>query len=137
MNILIIFLIIIGVLGILHIYQGYTEAFSMLNHGVYPVSQDNLMLECLYPKNKIPLTERIMNSEKSKQIFHDTLVPMSSYEQRTNNKRYWNNPDNGSCVGFDVCGFYDNMAINKQYPSTLEIPSFSSNKKRVNIQETM
>lgn len=55
----------------------------------------------------------------------------NSYDQVTNNVRYWATPNNGKCVRAEICGgLYDNKNI--EIPPPPPIIPFSSPDKRVN-----
>jgi hypothetical protein len=113
MNWLAMILFVLSFLAILYVLQGYTEAFTSLTPGKYSNADinDNLLLGGIYPENNVNLVDRKMNSEIAGKMFYKNNVEMSSYEQKTNNKRYWENPDNGTCVRFDMCGLYTNKSF--------------------------
>ena len=100
-------LCLLGLLGIMYILSKYTEGF--LSSGDFPFSVDNPSLKNDYPVKKNPQlstdTSEIMSKEQPR-------TPMSSYEQVTNNFRYWKNPNNGMCSPADFCNsIYNNKQI--------------------------
>ena len=51
------------------------------------------------------------NSDLSKER---PIVQVGSYEQTTNNVRYWRTPNNGTCVRSELCNsIYDNKPLDK------------------------
>ena len=98
----IIFLLIIIVLGlylapILKI-EGF-KSYDLTTPGTYPVSVDKPIL------NSFPLTGNKGVSNKNYQdIWRDyPEFSKSSFEQITNNLRYVDNPDEGTCIRADMC----------------------------------
>lgn len=68
--------------------------------GVYPLSVDKPILD------SFPLTGRkdVSNNNYKDIWWEYPEFSKSSYEQITNNLRYVNNPDNGTCIRADMCG---------------------------------
>ena len=98
----IIFLLIIIVLGLYLAPILKIEGFKsqdLTTPGTYPVSVDKPIL------NSFPLTGNKGVSNKNYQdIWRDyPEFSKSSFEQITNNLRYVNNPDEGTCIRADMC----------------------------------
>ena len=117
-------LVALAILGMLYVYGSYTESF--VNLGEYPSSQTNPLLEDDYPVKKNPQ----LSTDGSKQLFQEQPhTDMSSYAQITNNKRYWSNPNNGTCSPADFCNsIYSNKQIEKHSP----VPTPAEYPTRVN-----
>jgi len=102
------------------------EGFSNLTPGTYPISEDIPLLH-EYPLKKQMGISTNTYAENSKQY----PIFGSSYDQNTNNVRYWASPDNGECSPAEFCGgLYDNKKID--IPKTPTIIPFSSSDIRVN-----
>lgn len=71
--------------------------------GEYPDSQKFPLL-----KDSYPLTgDTVISNNGAKDIWwHNPIFGVSSFKQITNNIRYNNNPDNGSCTPSQFCGSY-------------------------------
>lgn len=102
------------------------EGFVGLTPGTYPISEDvPLLHEYPFKKN--------MGISKNTYADNSEYYPIfgSSYEQHTNNVRYWSTPNNGLCSPAEFCGgLYDNKKMDIQKtPSSIP---FSSPDIRVN-----
>ena len=91
------------------------EGFVPLLPGIYPKSDDKVILDD-YPQ--------IGKNETSNNNYSDIwteypVLPLASFEQITNNLRYHENPDEGTCVRADFCGALYN---NKRVPSNVINP---------------
>ena len=112
----IIFLVIIMVAGLyLAPFLKGVEGFVPLLPGIYPKSDDKVILDD-YPQ--------IGKNETSNNNYSDIwkeypVLPLASFEQITNNLRYHENPDEGTCVRADFCGALYN---NKRVPSNVVNP---------------
>ena len=69
--------------------------------GKYPFSETDVLLEDSYP-----LTGRkgISNNGAADIWWHYPIFELGSYDQITNNIRYSNNPDEGTCMPASMCG---------------------------------
>lgn len=98
-----IFLMIILVLGlVLAPFAKNLEGFTLKNPGEYPVAVTKAILND-YPQ--------IGRNEVSKDNYSDIwknypVFSVGSYEQITNNLKYFKNPDNGTCRNADFCGAF-------------------------------
>ena len=78
-----------------------SEGFSgLLSPGNYPKSADKVILDD-YPQIGKNETS---NNNYSNIWFNYPVFPVGSFEQITNNLRYHDNPDEGTCVRADFCG---------------------------------
>lgn len=103
------------------------EGFKNITSESNPYSVDNIILN-QYP-NK---SNRKLSSNNSEYSYLNYPIFGSSYSQYTNNIRYWENPDNGTCSRSEFCGgFYDNKKID--IPKTPNLIPFSSSTVRVNF----
>ena len=85
--------------------------------GPYPSSENNGLLQDIYP-----MIERkgVSNDSASKIWWHYPTFEVGSYDQITNNIRYPNNPDEGTCMPANLCGtFYKEKQLKSNYVHTL------------------
>jgi hypothetical protein len=85
------------------------EGFSLLNHSAFPCNIDNPILYGDFPVKKNVGITKLENSD----IWKDSPIKeVGSYEQITNNVRYWKNPNNGTCTRAELCNsIYDNKTL--------------------------
>ena len=104
-----IFLVLIIVLAIglplflkLNNYiEGYSNYSLAGTIGEFPNAQDEVLLQDIYPsigKNEIS------NDTSADIWWHYPIFKLGSYDQITNNIRYQNNPDVGTCMPASMCG---------------------------------
>ena len=105
--ILIIFVIVLALcyLGVLKItskesFESNMNNDNLLRPGKYSVSADKPLLHGYY--NIKDNTNGTKNNNYN--IWEEYPVYENSYKQETNNKRYWNTPDNGLCSPAEFCG---------------------------------
>jgi hypothetical protein len=92
------------------------------------ISDDGLLLKGFYRTKENPGVSQ-HSSEDALRLFPKTS--MSSYEQKTNNKRHWFTPCDGSSVRSDMCGgLYKGKALKKEQHV---VPSMTSG--RVNMYD--
>lgn len=109
-------IILIILLGSLYVFYCYkrknNEAFT-LNGANYPCSVDHPLLYGFYPVKKNPSlsNENYSNSNKTNQFLATSTT--------TNNIKYWNLPENGTCTPIELCGGLYNK---------LNLRSFTNNK---------
>jgi hypothetical protein len=91
------------------------EGFVSLLPGNFPKSVDRAILDD-YPQ--IGINETSNNNYNN--IWTDyPIFPLASFEQITNNIKYHDNPDNGTCIRADFCGA---IYKNKKVPSNVVTP---------------
>jgi hypothetical protein len=85
--------------------------------GRYPSSLTNFLLEDNFPIRQNPgVLDKDGLEQASKMWWHYPVFKVGSYAQITNNIRYSNNPDVGSCTGEDLCGtIYKNIKNKSNY----------------------
>jgi len=109
---LILFLFIASVIAPLLFapYEGYTNYKLDRAMGDFPNSQVQVLVEDTYPR--IPVKDAPKTNDTAA-IWQDYPVyPLGSYEQVTNNLRYPDNPDNGSCTPASMCNvLYENKYL--------------------------
>ena len=119
----IIFFILILVLGLylapfISKIEGFKTSSFAKTEGTYPISVDQAIL------NDYPL---IGKNETSNNNYNDIwkdypVFPLASFEQITNNLRYYDNPDIGNCVRADFCGAVYHDRKDKKSNITLPLP---------------
>lgn len=108
------------------IFGQSNEGFTNLTPGTFPISVDVPLL------HEYPLKKNMGISSNTYQD-NSSYYPIfgSSYDQITNNVRYWKTPNNGQCAPAEFCGgLYDNKKIDVS-KTPKQIP-FSSPDIRVN-----
>ena len=86
--------------------QSY-ENFSNLSPGGYPCTQDHLPLEGWYKKK-----DNANVSDLSMDEQYDMYPVYSAGSTEINNKRHWEQPENGKCSPPDMCGnVYEQLPI--------------------------
>jgi hypothetical protein len=98
-----IFLMVILSLGLfLAPFVKNLEGFTLNNPGEFPVSVTKAILND-YPQ----IGQNEVSTYNYGDIWRDYPVfSVGSYEQITNNLRYYKNPDNGTCRNADFCGAF-------------------------------
>ncbi len=108
------------------------EGFSnYIFPGTYPLSDDKVLLDD-YPQKGINETS---NNNYNQIWWKYPVFSLGSYEQITNNLRYYDNPDQGTCIRADFCGaLYDdkqNKKSNIVQPLLEEEPLWEFRRKAV------
>ncbi len=97
----------IMVLGILMVLFDSREGF--INSGPYPKSVDKPILTQSYPL-KTPGGLSSWNYSSQWKLY--PIWSVGSYEQKTNNEKYWAQPCNGTAAPADMCGgLYDKKKV--------------------------
>lgn len=107
-NMVMLFFVIFFILNINKKYlnnNNFNEGFSDYNlidaMGKLPTSEIDVLVQDYYPsKGK----NQISNNTPSKMWWHYPSFKLGSYDQITNNLKYSNNPDLGSCMPGNMCG---------------------------------
>lgn len=98
---LLLFIIIIVLLGycLLNTFEGYINL----------ADADNPLLKNFYPIKK---NEKLSMLNYSQEWREYPILPLGSYEQKTNNIKYWKNPNNGTCIPPEICNsIYNNKKL--------------------------
>jgi hypothetical protein len=94
--------VILALVALLFVYTQYTHIETFANYTSLDSPSKNLLLSCSYPVNTsnggLSTYNHSYSAEKK------VLIPMASYAQKTNNKRQWETPDNGTCPLTEMCG---------------------------------
>lgn len=81
--------------------EGFSNYALDGDMGAYPASQTDVLLQDSYPRiNRYGIT----NNTSSDIWWHYPIFTLGSYSQITNNIRYPNNPDEGTCEPASMCG---------------------------------
>ena len=104
------------------------ESFDNLSPGQYSVSVDKPLLHSSYPLQKSPSVSTNTYSEN----YEYYPIFGNSFEQHTNNVRYWKTPNNGTCAPADMCGgLYEDKKVD--IPKSPQVIPFTSHDIRVNF----
>ena len=83
----------------------------------YPLTENNALVQGSY---KISGKNGVSRDQGSKIWWHYPIFKVGSYAQITNNMRYPNNPDEGTCMPASMCGaLYKERHLNTNYVSQL------------------
>lgn len=97
-----------------------TETFSNYTlenaYGKIPDSETNGLIQDIYPYKG---TNQISNNTSSDMWWHYPIFTLGSYKQITNNIKYPNNPDIGTCMPASLCGAYSEKNIGNNTITTL------------------
>ena len=100
-----------------NIFEGYSNYSLDQAMGNIPDSQTQLLVQDTYPpigKNEIS------NDDASNIWWHYPVFQLGSYDQITNNIRYPDNPDIGTCMPASMCGaLYHDKKIGDNYVKPL------------------
>jgi len=87
------------------------ENFTNLDVGNYPTSESDVLLEDSFP---ITGKNGVSTHSSTNTWWYYPQLPINSYKQITNNLKYHNNPDNGTCTPSEFCGtLYKDYQIKK------------------------
>jgi hypothetical protein len=110
------------------------ESFTTLQYGEYPKSEEQPIL------NSYPFTKnKVVDSSNYSSIWrYYPVFSVGSYEQITNNLRYYKNPDVGICTPADFCDdFYHDKKIYPKSNVIKPLPPVANNEGvRVNYYNT-
>jgi hypothetical protein len=103
-------------------YQNYDINNSMKislggDEGKYPFPETDLLVEDTYPATG---RKGISNNGAANIWWHYPTFELGSYDQITNNIRYPNNPDEGTCMPASMCGaLYKEKQLKTNYVKPL------------------
>lgn len=84
-----------------NIFEGYSNYSLDQSTGTFPDSQTKVLVQDTYP----PIGKNQISNDTANDIWMDYPVfQLGSYEQITNNIRYPDNPDEGTCMPASMCG---------------------------------
>ena len=81
--------------------EGFSNYYLGSTDGIYPSSQIDVLVQDTYP---ITGKNGVSNDGANKMWWHYPIFEVGSYKQITNNIRYPNNPDEGTCEPASMCG---------------------------------
>ena len=80
--------------------EGYTKYTLAEANGNFPDAQTKVLVQDTYP----PIGKNELSNKTSNDIWQSyPIVELGSYAQVTNNRRYPNNPDEGTCMPAGMC----------------------------------
>lgn len=81
--------------------EGYSRYNLEESMGQFPKSETEVLVQDFYP----PIGKNQISDDTSNDIWwHYPIFKVGSYDQITNNIRYSNNPDVGTCMPASMCG---------------------------------
>jgi hypothetical protein len=100
-----------------NIYENFTNYSLNQSMGDFPHAQTSVLVEDTYP----PIGKNMISNETSNDSWwHYPIFKLGSYDQITNNIKYPNNPDIGSCTPGSMCGaLYHSKKIGNNYNNPL------------------
>ena len=95
-------------------YSNYTLDGAM---GNYPAAQNDILVQDTYPA----IGKNELSDNTSNDIWKEyPIFELGSYKQITNNIRYPDNPDEGTCMPASMCGaLYKNKHLKSNYVEQL------------------
>ena len=112
-----LFLLILIILGIglpfvfpfLSSLEGYSNNSLEQSSGIYPNAQTDVLLKDIYPA----IGKNELSNNSANDIWTEyPIFQLGSYKQITNNIRYPDTPDEGTCMPASMCGaLYENRKI--------------------------
>jgi len=120
---LFLFLLIVLAVGlpavfkIINTYEGYENYSLVQAMGKVPDSQVKVLVQDTYPAIGV---NQISNNTSNDIWWHYPIFKLGSYAQITNNMKYPNNPDEGTCMPGSMCGaLYHKKRIGNNYVTSL------------------
>ena len=77
------------------------DNYNLAEPGMYPKSDDLPLLTDVY---KYTGSKTVSNDSYHDIWWHYPVLKIGNFKQITNNLRYYNNPDEGTCITADFCG---------------------------------
>jgi hypothetical protein len=97
--------------------EGFSNYYLGSTNGIYPFSQTNVLVQDTYP---ITGKNGVSNNGSADIWWRYPIFKVGSYKQITNNIKYPNNPDNGTCMPANFCGaLYEDKNIKSNYTEQL------------------
>lgn len=100
-----------------NIYENFTNYSLDQAMGNFPDAQTRVLVQDTYP----PIGKNELSNETSNDMWwHYPIFTLGSYDQITNNIRYYNNPDIGRCTPGSFCGaLYHEKKLGNNYVKPL------------------
>jgi hypothetical protein len=106
-----------GIFKIYNTYEGYENYKLGQAIGNVPDSQTQVLVQDTYPAIGV---NQISNNTSNDIWWHYPIFKLGSYAQITNNIKYPNNPDEGTCMPGSMCGaLYKDKKIGNNYVKRL------------------
>ena len=98
---LIIIIVGIGALPFFTTFEGYSNYSLEQSVGIFPNAQTQILVQDTYPA----IGKNELSTNTATDIWREYPVfQLGSYAQTTNNIRYPDNPDEGTCMPASMCG---------------------------------
>ena len=131
----VIFVLAIGLPLFLKMYnsiEGYSNYTLDMTTGNFPTAQTEILVQDTYPA----IGKNTISNNTSNDIWKDyPIFELGSYKQITNNIRYPDNPDEGTCMPANMCGALYNKKKNHTNIITT-LPPVKINGTRINYYNT-
>ena len=119
-QIMLLFLILILAVGLPLFFknsEGYSNYTLDGAMGNYPAAQNDILVQDTYPA----IGKNELSDNTSNDIWKEyPIFELGSYKQITNNIRYPDNPDEGTCMPASMCGaLYKNKHLKSNYVEQL------------------
>ena len=120
LNIILILVIILAIFYYVNndsLNEGYSNYKLAGARGEYPLAQTTVLAQDFYP----PIGKNQISDNTAEDIWwHYPVFEVGSYDQITNNIRYPNNPDEGTCMPASMCGaLYHKNQLKSNYVEQL------------------
>jgi hypothetical protein len=114
---IILLALILACLSFKKSYEGYSNYILADANGDYPSAQTKVLVQDFYP----PIGKNQLSDNTAQDIWRDfPAFGVGSYKQITNNIRYPNNPDEGTCMPASMCGaLYHKNQLKSNYVTQL------------------
>ncbi len=108
------------------IFEGYSNYKSNQAMGDYPNAQTEVLVQDTYP----PIGKNQLSDNTASDIWREyPIFTLGSYEQITNNIRYPDDPDEGTCMPASMCGaLYEKKIIGSNIVNPLPPASNSGTR---------
>jgi len=109
--------------------------YNLADPGLIPNSENTTLLETVYPSTH----RKVVSNKNYNDIWWEyPIFKEGSYKQITNNIRYNDNPDEGTCIRAEFCNaLYKNKKVKSNYTLPLPpVPNKSEDSARVNYYWT-
>jgi hypothetical protein len=119
-QIMLLFLILILAVGLPLFFknsEGYSNYTLDGAMGNYPAAQNDILVQDTYPA----IGKNELSNNTANDIWREyPIFELGSYKQITNNIRYPDNPDDGTCTPASMCGaLYKNKHLKSNYVEQL------------------
>jgi hypothetical protein len=117
----------------LELLEGFSNPALANTPGIYPEAQTQVLVQDTYPA----IGKNQLSNNTAADIWKDyPIFELGSYAQITNNIRYPDNPDEGTCMPASMCGaLYDNAYLGSNTIHTLP-PVKKGCGRRINYYDT-